>query len=491
MSPSSAPSRLRSHTRSTAFRRRLSLGLFAAALPALAAAATIHVTTLADLEAADGECSLREAIVAANDDDPQLGCPAGSGADRIEFDAAGVIALASDLPVITGDLTIAGPTPAPGDPPAVTLNGADHRMLVLNGMPNGRTLRIEHLTVRNGLSANPGGCILVREGDHLEVADSRVANCESLQSGGAVSGYYAASITVVRSTVRDSVAAYDSGGILLLGEGYEPPAPTAAPAGAEPTATLLLEDSTVSGNESSNEGAAGGIGLAFANGEIRRSTLSGNRTEDVGGGLVLVYGSLIIDSTTVSNNTADSDNDDTEEVGGGLYAVADEFGSSTIQLRNSVVGGNFAFALPSDVAIGDASAILSSGFNLIGVRDGANGFFPLGAPNTNDDWVGDRTSPVLAGLAPLADHGGPTPTQAPTAGSPIVDHGSCAGALRDQRGFGNPATQSRPVDQILVPDAADGCDIGAFEADAVALPISLFLDGFEGADTAAWSATAP
>src|SRR5687767_7755100 len=46
-------------------------------------AATINVTTFADNPATPGDCSLREAIEAANTDTAIDACPAGSGADTI------------------------------------------------------------------------------------------------------------------------------------------------------------------------------------------------------------------------------------------------------------------------------------------------------------------------------------------------------------------------------------------------------------------------
>jgi CSLREA domain-containing protein len=56
-----------------------------------ARASTINVDTTADAVAADGQCSLREAITAANTDavaNPGAGeCAAGQGADTVELGA--------------------------------------------------------------------------------------------------------------------------------------------------------------------------------------------------------------------------------------------------------------------------------------------------------------------------------------------------------------------------------------------------------------------
>jgi len=54
---------------------------------ARAAGSTIAVTTTSDATAADGQCSLREAIDAANGDVAVDTCAAGNGADTIDVPA--------------------------------------------------------------------------------------------------------------------------------------------------------------------------------------------------------------------------------------------------------------------------------------------------------------------------------------------------------------------------------------------------------------------
>ena len=57
----------------------------------------------------------------------------------------------------------------------------------------------------------------------------------------------------------------------------------------------------------------------------------------------------------------------------------------------------------------------------------------------------------------LADNGGGLPTHALIERGLAVDAGYCPGENGDQRGF------PRPYDDPLMPNALDGCDIGAFE----------------------------
>src|SRR5436190_20379271 len=70
------------------------------ALPA--SAATVTVTTNADELNADGDCSLREAIAAANTDAAVDACAAGSGFDVVVL-AAGTYSPAATLSIADAD----------------------------------------------------------------------------------------------------------------------------------------------------------------------------------------------------------------------------------------------------------------------------------------------------------------------------------------------------------------------------------------------------
>jgi CSLREA domain-containing protein len=443
------------------------------------AAATIVVDTLDDTDLADGLCSLREALLAAESNAPHNGCSAGAGdEDVVEIGLTGSIHVVSNLPTLHHDLTVVGPHTG-----TLTIDGDAHRLFVLNGDPDGATLRIVRLTLRDGFNAAGGGCITVREGDHLEVEDSRILQCESLESGGGIYGDLAASMSIVRSSVQSNLAE-GGGGIYLLGQGY-----AAAPfAGGQPTAVLSVVDSTIQGNESPPNLAGGGLAIAFAHGAIQRSTISGNSSGDAGGGLVLILGTLVVENSTITLNLADSDADATVEAGGGIFLLGLPELPTTLALHNTVVAANRGGNLSNDVAVDADAALVSAGFNLVGVREGAAASLPLGQPNLLDDWIGSRAEPLDAGLDPLDDNGGPTRTHAPGASSLLVDHGECPGELRDQRSFGNAQTQLRPTDNPAVGDSADGCDIGAVESGASILPLPGFFDSFESGDTGAWSA---
>src|SRR3954463_8561701 len=70
-------------------------GAVALALPAGASGASIPVTIKGDTVADDGQCSLREAVQAANTNTANLGCPTGNGTDTITL-GTGTFALSRD-----------------------------------------------------------------------------------------------------------------------------------------------------------------------------------------------------------------------------------------------------------------------------------------------------------------------------------------------------------------------------------------------------------
>jgi len=90
--------------------------------------------------------------------------------------------------------------------------------------------------------------------------------------------------------------------------------------------------------------------------------------------------------------------------------------------------------------------VISHGYNL------SSGFTCINYLNNASDKNG-----VDSGLGALANNGGPTLTQLPQAGSPLIDGGVCVnGIITDQRGFSRPSGAA--------------CDIGAVEVQPPALP---------------------
>jgi CSLREA domain-containing protein len=325
----------------------------------------ITVTTIDDELNSDGDCSLREAIQAANTDAVVDACPAGSGADTIDLPAgtytlsiagAGEDAnLTGDLDV-TADLTINGAGAATTIiqacaivPPSTSCTGLD-RVFHIDPSAAGVTAEISGLTIQNGSASFGGG----------------------ISNGG----------------------------------------------------TLTIDSSTVSGNSAGAFGPGGGI---FNGGTmtVNNSTVSGNGAGDGGG--ILNFGTATLTSSTVSGNTAPS-------TGGGIS----NFTGASATLKNTIVANS-----PSG---GDCSGIITSdGHNLD--SDGTCGLTGTGDLS--------NTNPLLG---PLADNGGPTQTHALLGGSPAIDAGSpdCPPPATDQRGVARPQGAA--------------CDMGAYEHEPTPTP---------------------
>jgi CSLREA domain-containing protein len=114
-------------------------------LPALARAATITVSTLADPTGPSGTCTLRDAITAANTQTATNNCVAGTGTDTIQFGVTGTITLSSTPAIanaLPGNLTI------DGSGQAITLNGA--KAYQIFNVNSGATLNLQFLTLADG-----------------------------------------------------------------------------------------------------------------------------------------------------------------------------------------------------------------------------------------------------------------------------------------------------------------------------------------------------
>ena len=194
--------------------------------------------------------------------------------------------------------------------------------------------------------------------------------------------------------------------------------------------TLTLDSSTVSDNSAVGDGRGlwnGSNGPEPAT--ITNSTISGNMASRVGG-LFFYWTGSEVKYSTVSNNHA------TE--GAGIFSR--EFINT--QIRSSLVAGNAG----GEDLVGAGAAnnsFHSFGHNLIGGGNGS-GAFDL----ASDQVIGAAGDPRLG---PLADNGGPTPTHALLFGSPAMEGG-------------NPSVSNPPsLDQRGSDRIVGTIDIGAFE----------------------------
>jgi CSLREA domain-containing protein len=253
----------------TSYSRLLALLMWAALAASVTAvvlanpawAATLTVTTASDEQNTNDECSLREAIINAdqNNQSGSSDCLAGGGEDRIVFDLGDspvTITLASQLPAITdgAGLTVdaAGPTVDAADSD-ITISGNDLvRVFEVNPVAE---LTLNKLTVVDGSSASGDGGGILNRG-RLTVSNSTLSG-NSASSGGGIANSGTATLTVTNSTLSGNSAS-DSGGGILNGDG----------------ATLTVTNSTLSGN-----GADAGGSILSDGAATLRNTIVANPTQ--------------------------------------------------------------------------------------------------------------------------------------------------------------------------------------------------------------------
>ncbi len=417
----------------------------------MATLASITVTTLMDVDdgtttsisdlianpGADGEISLREAIIAANADATINTIILGSGIHDLSITGGGD--KVGDLN-INSDIEIIG---AADGSTTVDATGLSDRVFNIDDNANAV---VSNLTVTGGSSNSGGGGFFVTAGASLSLDNTIVADNEGSQGGGIRN---LGTIEVSNSSIIDNTATSSGGGISTDGVALfdnviiSNNESNAAGGGIRNHDTLTATNLTIANNIAG--GSGGGIS---SNGNLTSNTVtvSGNQSDNTGGGLHINGASHVLQNTTVSGNSSTSN-------GGGIYvnSVTVILGSATVtdnsatgsgggvylsnsaglNLTNSILAGNTVGN--SDIELrGD---ILSGGSNIIGndAGDSAGGSGYIASD------LQDQTGLLLG---PLADNGGPVQTHALLAGSVGID--------------------------------PDGPDVGAFESDTAAndLPLS-------------------
>ena len=237
----------------------------------------------------DEDCTLADAIRAANADEERGACPAGDGADLITLSAD--ITLEGELPRVLSAITIDGA--------GHSISGDEQFRIFYVDMGGALTLQNVHLT--GGLAHNDvsftfvdgetgrsksGGAIIANRGSRLELINSRFTNNVAEAYGG----------------VLDTWAS-----------------------------EIIISDSEFSGNMAGDGGA---IGSAFSVVTISNSSFDGNTAESTGGALQVFNGSADVSDTAFTGNTAAED--------GGVINV---FAGTVEQSGNSFsdnVGGDCA-----------------------------------------------------------------------------------------------------------------------------------------------------
>lgn len=477
---------------------------------------TIVVNDTGSTVADDGQCTLPEAIVAANLDTAsgvQAGeCPAGSGADVIQLEAGQLYSLT------TVDNQLDGPNGLPSISSAITLegNGATLERSTLSTTPEFRLLHIgpagdltlRNITLQNGrltvadATVKNGGGVYNQGG--LTIVNSTVFNNQVRGGagsagdetgggggggggGGLGGGLFNAggTVSITNSTFSANRAIGGSGGLGrpvagdLSGNGGHGGGPGGS--GGVPGFPGAPGDFSGGGGGGSGStgagggggasgfGGGGGGGGATTNGGPGSNGGSGNlggnggRANSVtgggggggaglGGGLFNNEGIVTLLNTTFADNSASGGLGGRAEVPAAAGQPGQGLGGALFNRAGNLTVQNSILA-----SSGGACHTLAS-----------NTLISLGFNLIDDNSCassfnasGDQTNqPAL--LGPLQNNGGPTPTHALLSGSPaleaITTPANCT-LSRDQRG------QPRPQGQF--------CDSGAYEAPVAAATLIL------------------
>jgi Dockerin type I domain len=419
-----------------------------------------------------GHCTLRAAVEASN---------LHSGTDGISFNIP-----TTDPGYSNGVWTINLPRALPGLSDALNINGSGANKLTVqrsaaSGTPNFRifnvtttgTVNLSGLAIANGLADGNGGGI-----QNASTGTVNVTNCALIgnqaMNGGGIANASTGQVNVTNSTINQNTAQL-SNGSPSGGGVYNPN-------GTVTVTNSLLETNSAEATTSGFSSFGGGI---YNNGTltITNSTLFLNQAlpanQACDGGGIYNIGNATITNSTISGNS----------VPGGQSGVnADGVqNQGTVQVKSSIIAGN----VPRDFRGGPrpasdvVGAFLSSGFNLVGVRDGSTGF------TAATDQSGTAAAPLdpkferIGGflLVQVQDNGGPTETIALVCGSPAIDKGTSNGLTgnltTDQRGSGFARTVNDPG--ISHPSGGDDTDIGAFEFGAGSImPTSVVSRKFHG-----------
>ena len=302
------------------------------ALPAYAADITVS-----------SDCSLADAITAANKDEAVGGCSAGDGADVITLSEN--IALSRALPLITSEMTIEGAD--------YTIQGKDHFHII--GVHSRGNLALNEVTITNGRSgwggaignfgiltitnsiirdnsADEGGAI-GNEGT-LTIRNSSISNNRSQQDGGAIH-IDDGTLTISSSSFSDNWAGSAGGAIYNLGSITV----TDSSFNNNSTGTfgvggaIHIEDGTLTISSSSfSDNSARDAGAIYNKGElsISNSSFSGNSAGRDGGAIDSNKGELSISNSSFSGNSADIN-------GGAINSY-----NGTLSISNSTFNGNSA-----------------------------------------------------------------------------------------------------------------------------------------------------
>ncbi len=305
-----------------------------------------------------GQCSLADAITAANDDTPTGGCNAGNGADTIilasggreTYDPGATLSITSDITITGNNNTISGgsvrfifdlPTSSATPAPRLQLNN----LTLVDAwgavrVYSGTSLVMNNVTangaaIGSNLSSSSGNVINIWGGsatiDNSEFDNNNEGRVFRLADTGS-------SLTLSNSVVRNGNQGGEGGAILAT------------------RGSVTITNSAFFGNRADNTGGAIQFG-GFDTLRITNSSFYNNVSGGSGGAIFADRGTVILDHITVTGNRSLANAD-----------AIDGLGRSNVTLKNSIVSGNTHGASSSPQANGDcdSNVVDTSSNNFIG-----------------------------------------------------------------------------------------------------------------------------
>lgn len=408
-----------------------------------------------------GECTLREAMDAANAD---------ADASEITFDnsvfgSAQTITLAMGELAITTETTISGPG---ADLLTIDANRASRLLRIDDGnLTSPSDVSISGLSLVNGSTSDDGGAI--NSAEPLNLSDVVLSGNTANGYGGAIytstdlrltssqvdsnrGNNYAAGIHAdldtgeTLSIVNSAVSANNSRGyygsaVHVEGNGVlsidnsvftQNQAYVGGALTVGGTTDATISQSTFASNSGRGAGGAVAISTGATNTvTFNNSTFYNNNGQARGGAILMGRGNLVLNHASLVSNRSSL---------GGAAISATNTNSPTITLRSTILADG-----TSDLCFFQ-SGVMTSGTNNLATDDSCGG---VGAAETTNSALN---------LGPLASNGGSTETVFPGPGSVAVDAVASVGSLcegmdSDQRGIPRP----------LAAGGIEDCDIGAVE----------------------------
>jgi CSLREA domain-containing protein len=513
--------------------RLLLMGLLTLVIAAPASAADITVTTRLDSVSADGRCSLREAVTAANTNAATGGCPAGTVAPDVIVLGDGHYLLsragAREDDNATGDLDLV-------DGGQLTMRGLGRDRTVVSGegldrvvdVLGGAGVTIADLAIAGGAApdgadgapgANAGGAGEhgggIRSDGRLTLRDSAVRGNRAGRggaggngSGGVLGGaggaggdgggiYSISTLTLIRTRVVDnrSGASGQSGSAAFVGTHSVNPGGDGGGIAAHGLTTVT--DSVVEANRAGAGGDGGGAGIAGGNGAAGGD-----------GGAIVVSVPASIEGSTIARNvsgaggrggggSSNGGNGGAGGDGGGVYATGQLAVRGTLLTGNGTgeggAGGNGAQNAGNGGAGGNAAGLIAftgsdvdvESSTLVAGTTGPGG--PGGAgPLSNGGPAGFATAVYGVGGVSLARTiaTGDCDGTVGDGGENLGTHFRCPVTLDDplvdangMPGAGSPAIDAAttcPTVDLAGTSRPQGaaCDIGALEVPAAAAAVA-------------------